>query len=261
MFKFLALSLGLFAIAHSSDSLFVLQELEHAKHNAFAVARDDIYEAEGDLADRVNYEFHVGIGIRDHRRFFKTGVMGIKLNPGAGRIGGYGRTRALLVRARMGLDEYRFESARQLHSRIDNLEMRLDAYNNRPWYSRIGLGLTIPLVTERVVKDEQRDQTVVQNNTTGQLDTSNVTIRSYVRTSSELSTDYKYLFSKTAFVLYYDVADLFAVNAGANLDREFTMGISLDISTPVSLMASSFFGMLTGEANVQKTYTSSRAIR
>lgn len=237
-------------IGNTTDSVFVKQVQENSKANAYKLARDDIYEAENYLDDVSRYELHVGTGVMDYKEFNKMGFVALKVNLGRGKITNIGVIDPLLERAKYSAKEYEFKSNSELLAKIDNLKNRIEAYNNRPWYTRIGVGVMVPLIIEKKTRESSTQWSTTENKAKETIDTSVVTTTHNYKDIEDLSSDFNYMYSKTSFVIMYDVSSYFTMESGINYDREFTFGISIDISTPITRLGHSFFKMFGGKAGM-----------
>ena len=50
--------------------------------------------------------------------------------------------------------------------------------------------------------------------------------------------------------MMYDVGQYFTIESGLNYDKEFILGISIDISTPSTMLGHSFFKMFGEKAGL-----------
>jgi hypothetical protein len=244
-------------IGNTTDSVFVKQVKETAKSNGYRSIRDDIFEAETYLSDRVLYEMHIGTGAMNHELFNKMGFIAMKINIGQRKVTNLRSIQPLIERAKLIQAEYEFSSDKEISKKINDLESKLNTYQNSPWYSKFGVGVLIPLIIEERATEETQSYSVQRDVVTGELDTSD-SERTYSssRKTYNSASDFNEVFSKTSFLIMYDIKEYFTISSGVNFEREFVLGISIDISTPITRAGHSFFQMFGDKANTSVPFNS-----
>ena len=197
------------------------------QYNFQYMAINEMEAIENRLADRVFWEFHMGVGAYEPKTMYKIGYLGCKMNLSGGKIADAKRLRARLAKLRsyVQLSGSRSMDQKAFYAKIENLEQQADAYNRQFLWKRVGVAFWVPIWGEYHQSEQTTQDSSLPSRTMGEG-----------TSSAELYKD----FSKSAVALTYDLGDLASLSLGVNLSRSLFLGVSVDISTPASDFVSSF---------------------
>jgi len=175
-------------------------------------------ELEKNFSNRIRWEFHFGTGTGYDRMTDSVQgalMVSVKLNLNNPKLPSPKNILAKANKIRNYLAIGHYEFADNANRRLDSIEGGTKEYLDQMWWKRLSIGLSFLKV-----------------NTT--------------ETRSSLA----YTFDAPAFFVGYDFGDILTMQLGYSYFRQYGyLGASLDISTPVYLMASNFYNMLRGFGN------------
>ncbi len=209
--------------------------------------------------DRVRWELHFGaggaiapstdgpvqgVGVYDNAGAYSLLSLGLKANLGNLKLPRPHRILGEVTRLRTLLGVHKYESTEKLLAECDRIEAGTKNYMDEFWFKRWALGVSFPFLYRSVngYSERRYDYSVP-----GQSSTQSETIYSSDRPVFD--------WANTSVFLGYDLGDFVTLQAGYSVRNHVSLTVSLDTSTPVTLMATEFYHMLRGLAGTtQGTY-------
>jgi|GEM_PF-5458644 len=168
------------------------------------------YQIEDAADNRIHFELHLGGSATfdsENDTTFLNGIISFKLNLLNPKIPNSRDIVDDIHKLQNLADMTGFQLPPRAGERIDEIRQNLEKYNKQFWWKRISVSASVPI------------------------------------------TDFDYLpgfdFQKTYLCLGYDFGDVLTLQVGANIDKEYLIAASVDLSTPLYSLAEDFKYMVS----------------